>query len=149
MAAESQNEDLEKKAVDEILKETNRAATRAEAGGSLSWTKPKHKGINKRFLNNTMLSTIIQNTKTNKQNLSTTTVPHSASQKIKTSVQSAQRNTKPNYQKAKTAKTSSKVVISSKGRYKAYLADFKHKKEIEANRKKESENDQAAGQQNS
>ena len=69
MDAESQNEDLEKKAVDEILKETNRAATRAEAGESLSWTKPKHKGINKRFLNNTMLRTVIQNTKMNKQNL--------------------------------------------------------------------------------
>ena len=62
MAAESPNEDLQKKAVDEILKETNRAAARAEVGGSLSWTKPRHKGINKRFLNNTMLSTIIQNT---------------------------------------------------------------------------------------
>ena len=146
MAAESQNEDLEKKAVDEILKETNRAATRAEAGGSLSWTKPKHKGIKKRFLNNTMLSTIIQNTKTNHQNLSTTTVPHFASQKIKTSVQSV---TKPNYQKAKTDKTTTKVVISSKRRYKAYLADFKHKKKIEANmRGEEAENDQA-GQRDS
>ena len=47
-----------------------------------------------------------------------------------------------------TDKTSSKVVISRKGRYKAYPADFKHKKEIEANRKKESEKDQA-GQQES
>ena len=63
MAAESPNEDLQKKAVDEILKETNRAAARAKVGGSLSWTKPRHKGINKRFLNNTMLSTVIQNTK--------------------------------------------------------------------------------------
>jgi copper chaperone CopZ len=154
MAAEFQNEKLEKKAVDEILKETSRAAVRAEVGGALSWTKPKHKGINKRFLNNTMFSTIIQNTKTNKQNLSTTTVHHSARQKIETcvedveGVESVESVTKPNHQAGKTAKTSSKVVISSKGRYKAYLADFKHKKEIEANREKEAEKDQA-GQQNS
>ena len=142
MAAESPHEDLQKKAVDEILKETNRAAARAEVVGSLSWTKPRHKGINKRFLNNTMLSK-------NKQNLSTTTtVPYSAQPRhcVRTSVQSA---TKPKHQRAMTDKTSSKVVISRKSRYKAYLADFKHKKEIEANRKKESENDQAAGQQNS
>ena len=62
MSAESEKEDLEKKAVDEILKETKRAASGAEVGGSLSWTKPRHNGINKRFLNNTMLSTVIQNT---------------------------------------------------------------------------------------
>ena len=141
MAAESPHEHLQKKAVDEILKETNRAAARAEVGGSLSWTKPRHKGINKRFLNNTMLSK-------NKQNLSTTTtVPYSAQPRhcVRTSVKSA---TKLNHQRAMTDKTSSKVVISRKSRYKAYLADFKHKKEIEANRKKESEKDQA-GQQES
>ena len=46
MGPGSQNEDLENKAGEEILKEINRAAARAEVGGSLSWTKPRHKGIN-------------------------------------------------------------------------------------------------------
>merc|ERR1712179_334552 len=57
MSLKTQNEkELEEKAVEEIMKETTRAAARAEVGGTLSWRKPKHKGINKRFLNNTMLS---------------------------------------------------------------------------------------------
>ena len=133
MGPGSQNEDLEKKAVEEILKETNRAAARAEVGGSLSWTKPRHKGIQKRFLNNTMLSTVIQNTKNNKKILSTTTVYHHPAQPSHCVQNSLENVTKPNHQTAKTDKTSSKVVISSKCRYKAYLADFKHKEEIEAN----------------
>jgi len=75
MSLKTQNEkELEKKAVDEIMIETNRAAARAEVGGSLSWRKPKNKGINKRFLNNTMLSTVIQNTKSPKQGITLTTM---------------------------------------------------------------------------
>ena len=72
----------------------------------------------------------------NKQKLSSTTVPYSASQRIQTSgqsiesIQSVNSVPKLNHQTAaKTDKTSSEM-ISSKGRYKAYLADFKHKKTI-------------------
>merc|ERR1712034_224051 len=100
-------------------------------------------GINKRFLNNTMLSMVIQNNKKSKQNLSTTTNLHHPRHKIPTSIQGVESVTKPNHQTVeKTARTSSKVVISSKGRYNAYLADYKHKKEIEAKRENESKTSQ-------
>ena len=54
-------QELKQKALEEILSDTKRAAARAEVGGSLSWAKPKHSGVNKRFLNKTMISTLLQN----------------------------------------------------------------------------------------
>jgi len=61
------SEGIEEKAVKEILKDTKRAAARAAVGGPQSWTKGnKGKDINKRFLNNTVLSTVYNNSKDKK-----------------------------------------------------------------------------------
>jgi len=139
MSLKTQNEkELEKKAVDEIMIETNRAAARAEVGGSLSWRKPKNKGINKRFLNNTMLSTVIQNTKSPKQGTTLTTVSTttplthhirtSADKIMKRVPEIANHNQPPDSPSQATKTSSKKVVLSSKGRYKAYLASYKKQK---------------------
>jgi len=141
MSLKTQNEkELEKKAVDEIMIETNRAAARAEVGGSLSWRKPKNKGINKRFLNNTMLSTVIQNTKSPKQGTTLTTVSTttplthhirtSADKIIKREPEIAKHNQPPDSpsQSQATKASSKKVVLSSKARYKAYLASYRKQK---------------------
>jgi len=61
------SEGIKEKAVKEILKDTKRAAARAAVGGPQSWTKGnKGKDINKRFLNNTVLSTVYNNSKDKK-----------------------------------------------------------------------------------
>ena len=124
------NTDLEKKAVDEILKETSRAAARAEVGGSLSWRKPKHKGINKRFLNNTLLSTVIQNHKTSKPSLVTTSALKHHAKPTEHQVPDSSPVPSPVTQPDKPSQSrGGKVVISSRGRFQAYLASHKHKVE--------------------
>jgi len=61
------SEQLEKNAaIDEILKETKKAATRAEIGGPSGWTS-KRKILNKRFLNNTVINTVSQNCRVDKK----------------------------------------------------------------------------------
>ena len=58
--------DLDKRTVEEILAETKHAATRAEVGSSLSWAKPKRKGVNKKFLNIAVLISVVQNSRSRK-----------------------------------------------------------------------------------
>merc|ERR1712179_517905 len=156
MSLKTQNEkELEEKAVEEIMKETTRAAARAEVGGTLSWRKPKHKGINKRFLNNTMLSTMIQNKKSPKQGMTmtmSTTIPlthhirTSADKIMKRAPEIANHNQPPDSlsQAPKTSGPSTnKVVLSSKGRYKAYLASYrKQKVDIEKTKNMEEANNE-------
>merc|ERR1712098_692929 len=131
----SNDSELEKKAVEEIMKETSRAAVRAEVGGSLSWRKPKHKGVNKRFLNNTMLSTMIQNKKTAKQSMdisvSNPLLKNTAEDQnllTKSPVITKIRNQIQPSNKTGGA-INNKGVLSSKGRYKAYLASYKKQME--------------------
>ncbi|XP_068160298.1 protein POLR1D-like [Antennarius striatus] len=57
MAEES---DLEKRAVEELLKETDRARVRAETMGPAGWLKCPLRSTNKRFLLNTLRSTGLQ-----------------------------------------------------------------------------------------
>ncbi|KAF7669278.1 hypothetical protein LDENG_00203000 [Lucifuga dentata] len=57
MAEES---DLEKRAVDELLRETDRARVRAETMGPAGWLKCPLQSTNKRFLINTLRSTGLQ-----------------------------------------------------------------------------------------
>ena len=134
MSLKTQKEkELEKKAVEEIMKETNRAAARAEVGGSLSWRKPKNKGINKRFLNNTMLSTVIQNKKSQKQTLPITSLlPHHSTTPADKLMMSEPEVTKQPPDSSQAPKISgsntNKVIISSKGRFKAYLASYRKQK---------------------
>merc|ERR550519_3199647 len=58
--------ELENAAVAEILQDTQRAATRAEVGGPSGWTT-KRKGLNKRFLKNTVINTVSENSRVNKK----------------------------------------------------------------------------------
>lgn len=60
------SEQLENAAIEEILKETQKAATRAEIGGPSGWTT-KRKGLNKRFLTNTVINTVSQNSRVDKK----------------------------------------------------------------------------------
>jgi len=60
------SEQLENAAIEEILKETQKAATRAEIGGPSGWTS-KRKGLNKRFLTNTVINTVSQNSRVDKK----------------------------------------------------------------------------------
>ncbi|XP_077365261.1 uncharacterized protein LOC144009408 [Festucalex cinctus] len=57
--AEEESE-LEKRAVEELLRETDRARLRAETMGPAGWLKCPLRGTNKRFLLNTLRSTGLQ-----------------------------------------------------------------------------------------
>ena len=127
-------EELKQKALEEILSETKRAAARAEVGGSLSWAKPKHSGVNKRFLNKTMISTLIQNnivanTKTSEK--------QSTSKLLKDSpvLNKAQKEELVEKREVKTGqetsgRKSNKIIISNKSRLKAYLKTKKEKPSV-------------------
>uniref|UniRef100_A0A671TX23 Si:ch211-140b10.6 n=1 Tax=Sparus aurata TaxID=8175 RepID=A0A671TX23_SPAAU len=52
--------DLEKRAIEELLKETDRARVRAETMGPAGWLKCPLRSTNKRFLLNTLRSTGLQ-----------------------------------------------------------------------------------------
>ncbi|XP_051910522.1 protein POLR1D-like isoform X2 [Hippocampus zosterae] len=52
--------ELEKRAVEELLRETDRARVRAETMGPAGWLKCPLRGTNKRFLLNTLRSTGLQ-----------------------------------------------------------------------------------------
>ncbi|XP_061877832.1 protein POLR1D-like [Entelurus aequoreus] len=54
--AKEENE-LEKRAIEELLRETDRARVRAETMGPAGWLKCPLRGANKRFLLNTLRST--------------------------------------------------------------------------------------------
>eukprot|EP00092_Neocalanus_flemingeri_P009328 GFUD01010035.1.p1 GENE.GFUD01010035.1~~GFUD01010035.1.p1 ORF type:complete len:158 (+),score=62.82 GFUD01010035.1:50-523(+) len=133
MSGDFHEKNLKQVAVEEILKETSRAAARAEVGGSLSWTKPKHKGVNKRFLNNTLLSAVIQNTKSS---LASTIPPKSgqatsqAPKVIPATVPSHSPVSLTTSQPKVTTKykPASKMTISTSARYKACLASYKQQK---------------------
>ena len=121
----SQNaSDLEKRAVEEILAETKRAATRAEVGGSLSWAKPKRKGVNKRILNNTVLSSVVQNSRSRK-------VPTSFSIPPKFQLNNAEepRTLKLTYKSAIQNPMNKRVTVLHRSRFKAYLSASKKGKE--------------------
>ena len=127
-------EELKQKALEEILSETKRAAARAEVGGSLSWAKPKHSGVNKRFLNKTMISTLIQNnifanTKTSEK--------QSTSKLLKDSpvLNKAQKEELVEKREVKTGqetsgRKSNKIIISNKSRLNAYLKTKKEKPSV-------------------
>lgn len=51
-------DDIEKKAVEELLQEAKRARERAKEHGTFGWNKPKIAAVNKRFLKNTLVSTM-------------------------------------------------------------------------------------------
>ncbi|GAB6022247.1 hypothetical protein CHUAL_006378 [Chamberlinius hualienensis] len=55
---EVEEDKLQKLAVEAILKETHRAAVRAREVGSTGWMKCPLPTANKRFINNTLLSTL-------------------------------------------------------------------------------------------
>ncbi|XP_033842098.1 protein POLR1D-like [Periophthalmus magnuspinnatus] len=53
----AEDNDLEKRAIEELLRETDRARVRAETMGPAGWLKCPLKSTNKRFLLNTLRST--------------------------------------------------------------------------------------------
>ncbi|XP_037135391.1 protein POLR1D-like [Syngnathus acus] len=55
-----EEKELEKRAVEELLRETDRARLRAETMGPAGWLKCPLRGTNKRFLLNTLRSTSLQ-----------------------------------------------------------------------------------------
>ncbi|KAM4718480.1 uncharacterized protein FYW61_016294 [Anableps anableps] len=56
----AEDNELEKRAVEELLRETDRARVRAETMGPAGWLKCPLRGTNKRFLINTLRSTDLQ-----------------------------------------------------------------------------------------
>uniref|UniRef100_A0A3B3BN41 Si:ch211-140b10.6 n=1 Tax=Oryzias melastigma TaxID=30732 RepID=A0A3B3BN41_ORYME len=56
----AEDNDLEKRAIEELLKETDRARVRAETMGPAGWLKCPLRSTNKRFLLNTLRSTGMQ-----------------------------------------------------------------------------------------
>ena len=123
------NESLKQKALEEILSETKRAAARAEVGGSLSWAKPRHSGVNKRFLNKTMIGTLIQNnivTKSNPdQKQSTSKLLKGSPALQKADDKTMEDKKKMNAEKKMSNNKTSKIVISNKARLNAYLKSKK------------------------
>lgn len=59
----SGDNDLEKRAIEELLRETDRARLRAETMGPTGWLKCPLRSTNKRFLLNTLRSTDLQQRK--------------------------------------------------------------------------------------
>uniref|UniRef100_A0A8C4VHA7 DNA-directed RNA polymerases I and III subunit RPAC2 n=1 Tax=Gopherus evgoodei TaxID=1825980 RepID=A0A8C4VHA7_9SAUR len=57
-AAMEEDMELERKAVEELLKEAKRGKTRAETMGAMGWMKCPLAGTNKRFLINTIKNTL-------------------------------------------------------------------------------------------
>ncbi|XP_065309696.1 protein POLR1D-like [Dermacentor albipictus] len=53
------DEELERLAREEILRETKRGAERAKDHGAYGWQKPRIHPTNKNFLKNTLLSTLV------------------------------------------------------------------------------------------
>nr|XP_045011446.1 protein POLR1D-like [Jaculus jaculus] len=53
-----EDQELERKAIEELLKEAKRGKTRAETMGPMGWMKCPLAGTNKRFLINTIKSTL-------------------------------------------------------------------------------------------
>lgn len=58
MEQEIDDDEIERKAIEEILLETKRASERAKEFGSSGWIKPKIPSTNKNFLRNTLVSTL-------------------------------------------------------------------------------------------
>ncbi|XP_075906420.1 uncharacterized protein LOC142904303 [Nelusetta ayraudi] len=56
----AKDDELERRAIEELLKETNRARVRAETMGPTGWLKCPLRSTNKRFLLNTLRSTGLQ-----------------------------------------------------------------------------------------
>ena len=95
-------------------------------GGSLSWAKPKHSGVNKRFLNKTMMSTLIQNNivtkhKTSSQEKQSTSKLLKESPALNKAASSDQGETRQSGDKEERSNKSNKIVISNKSRLNAYI----------------------------
>jgi len=113
---------LKEEAISELMKETKRAAARAEIGGSLAWSKPKQASINKRFLNKTLIGNVIQNNIVMKSDLAQ---KQNTAQMIKSSPSLKDKvEENPTIPKNKSQIKhihSKKIVISNKSRLKAYI----------------------------
>ncbi|XP_020781411.2 protein POLR1D-like [Boleophthalmus pectinirostris] len=67
----AEDNDLEKRAIEELLRETDRARVRAETMGPAGWLKCPLKSTNKRFLLNTLRSTGLERRSNESQSEST------------------------------------------------------------------------------
>jgi len=125
MSDSSIDEELKRRAIDEIVAETARAAVRAEVGVG-GWLKPSHRGLNKRFLNNTLVSTISSNCRLDK-----TTPLKKAVRKESGSIANHQIN------KKEPKKVIGKIKVSNKSRFQAYLEAKKRESAREEKEKSE------------
>ena len=136
---------LKEKAVAEILEETKRAAIRAEVwsflrhvcliikvciyiyllqvGGSQAWRKTQKGNVNKRFLNKTVIGTVIQNNIVQKSDSKQKRItaellknrPSTNNETVNIQPKSTPSSSSDNSLKSK------KIIISQKSRLKAYL----------------------------
>ena len=134
---------LKEKAVAEILEETKRAAIRAEVwsffrhvclimkvciyllqvGGSQAWRKTQKGNVNKRFLNKTVIGTLIQNNIVQKSDSNQKRItaellknrPTTNNETVNIQPKSTPSSSSDNSLKSK------KIIISQKSRLKAYL----------------------------
>jgi len=121
-AADGNEDELKRRAVCEILEETKRAAIRADIGGSLGWAKPNHGGFNKRFLYNTVISTVSNNCRQDKnqpsqKKLCTRESPSSSTKVLELNTPLVPKNPPP------------KIKVNSKSRFQAYLVAKQRAKE--------------------
>ena len=134
---------LKERAVAEILEETKRAAIRAEVwsflrhvcliikvcvyllqvGGSQAWRKTQKGNVNKRFLNKTVIGTVIQNNIVQKSDSNQKRItaellknrPSTNNETVNIQPKSTPSSSSDNSLKSK------KIIISQKSRLKAYL----------------------------
>jgi len=116
----TRDDELKRRAVEEIFAETKRAAVRADIGGASGWLKPNHKGFNKRFLNNTVISAVSNNCRVSGVKPLVKQPPAKVSAKA-----AYARNTE------ESKKTVAKIRVSNKSRFQAYLAAKKRATEKE------------------
>lgn len=143
--------ELEQVAVEQLLKETTKAAARAEVGGSLAWGRGNKPGVNRRFLNNTVLSTVYLNRKAGvtqvQPNLSHQQADIRSSFNLKATVDGRGRKVSGagkllGVTKAKAVSIRPKTVISNTSRFKACLQAYRQKK---VQRNQQGETVEAAG----
>ena len=98
----------------------------------MAWKRPKHGNINKKFLNKTVIGTVIQNNivmKTDsKQKKHTSNLLKTSSALLKPGATDKSTEETVNKQPVESIK-SKKIVISNKSRLNAYMKSKKQKKE--------------------
>jgi len=116
----------------EILAETRRAAVRAEVRGPQGWRRPQLGQVNKRFLQNTLVSSLVQDKSRDPAAAAARLRAAPALQPSREQEERGRTDGATNVSAPKTTggtnKVGGKIKITNKSRYNAYLSSMKRDK---------------------